>query len=126
VVVIEAADDPSEIVRHSALYGLADSLDPAAMAELRNHLKDDSEIVRFYAACFLTEFQDASGLSEMRQALARLRKAGEAEAEARRIFDYWLQVEMLLASCERITGKSFGEIPLNPSLFGIVGGGVKE
>jgi hypothetical protein len=124
--LIEAADDPSESVRVSALFGLADSLDPAAVAELRNRLKDDSEIVRFHAACFLTEFQDASGLPEMRQALDRLRKAGKAEVEAWNTFNYWLQVERLLASFERITGKSFGEIPLNPTLSSTIGGGVKE
>jgi len=31
-------------------------------------------------------------------------------------FDYYWQVEMLLASFERITGKSLGKIPLNPLL----------
>ncbi len=124
--LIEAANDPSERVRDSALYALADSLDPAAVAELRNRLKDDSEIVRFRAACFLTEFQDASGLPEMRQALDRLRKEGKAEVKVNRLFDYWFQIEMLLASFERITGKSFGEIPLNPVLSNTIGGGEKE
>ena len=122
--LIEAANDPSERVRTFALYGLADSLDPAAVADLKKHLKGSSQTVRFYAACFLTEFQDASGLSEMREALARLRKAGEMRRE--NMLEYWHQAEMLLASFERITGKSFGEIPLNPTLSSVAGAGVRE
>jgi hypothetical protein len=109
--MISAADDPAERVRISALYALADSREPAAVAELRNRLNDPNEKVRLYAACFLTEYQDAAGLSEMRKALVRFRKM-----DAGHDFDFYLSVEMLLASFERITGKSFGEIPLNPLL----------
>ena len=65
-------------------------------------------MVRFTAACLLTEFKDASGLDEMKKALARFRGKPESAGP----FD----VEKLLASFERITGKSFGEIPANPSL----------
>jgi hypothetical protein len=109
--LVSAANDKSELVRVTALYGLADSREPLAVAELRNRLNDKSEKVRLYAACFLTEYQDAAGLLEMRKALSRLRNTGSRGA-----LDYYTQVEMLLASFERITGKSFGEIPLNPEL----------
>lgn len=109
--LIAAADDASEGNRESALYGLADSRDPAAVEELRRRLKDPSERVRLAAACFLTEFHDASGLPVMRRALDRLRKIDPEDD-----FRYYLNAEMLLASMERITGKGFGKIPLNPSL----------
>jgi HEAT repeat protein len=93
------------------LFALADTLEPTAVAELRRRLSDDSDTVRFTAACLLTEFQDASGLAELKKALERMRSqhpvaAGDSFA-----------VERLLASLERITGKSFGELPrLNPFL----------
>lgn len=106
-----AASDKVEWNRISTLYALADTRDPLAVLELRNRLKDPSEKVRLYAACFLTEYYDASGLPEMRDALARLRLTDPAG-----ILDYYEQAEMLLASFERITGKSFGDIPLNPHL----------
>jgi len=109
--LISAASDKVEWNRISALYALADTRDPLAVLELRNRLKDPSEKVRLYAACFLTEYQDASGLPEMRDALARLR-----QTEPSKNLDYYGQAEMLLASFERITGKRFGEIPLNPHL----------
>jgi HEAT repeat protein len=109
--LVSAANDEVEINRISALYALADTRDPLALSELRNRLKDRSEKVRFHAACFLTEYQDASGLPEMRDALVRLRQTTCKDG-----FDYYRQAEMLLASFERIIRKSFGEIPLNPSL----------
>ena len=115
--LVEAANDPAERVRVSALFALADSRDSAAVAELRNRLKDESERVRLYAACFLTEYMDATGLPEMRNALDRFKKT-----ESEHAFDHYAQVEMLLASLERITGKSFGEIPLNPVLCSSDGG----
>jgi hypothetical protein len=109
--LVSAANDDVEVNRISALYALADTRDPLAVKELRNRLKDSSEKVRFFAACFLTEYQDASGLTEMRNALAHLRK-NTYEDE----FDYYSHAEILLASFERIIGKSFGEIPLNPTI----------
>jgi hypothetical protein len=112
--MISAADDPAERVRLSALYALAGSRDPAAVAELRNRLKDRSEKVRLRAACLLTEYQDAAGLPEMREALDRIRKTEKIDREDD--FNHYARIEMLLASFERITGKSFGEIPLNPTL----------
>ena len=115
--MISAANDPAERVRVSALYGLAGSREPAAVAELRNRLKDQSEKVRLYAACFLTEYQDASGLLEMRRALCRLRKTEKIELEDD--ISHYGRIEMLLASFERITGKSFGDIPLNPTLSSV-------
>jgi HEAT repeat protein len=109
--LVSAADDKVEINRISALYALAGTRDPLAVMGLRNRLKDSSEKVRFFAACFLTEYQDVSGLPEMRDTLVHLRQTNYKDD-----FDYYLQAEMLLASFERIVGKSFGEIPLNPSL----------
>ncbi|MHC4655008.1 MAG: HEAT repeat domain-containing protein [Planctomycetota bacterium] len=107
--LISAADDKVEGNRVGALYALVDTCDPSAVSELRNRLKDPSEKVRLYAACFLTEYQDAAGLPEMRDALARFRRTRPAD-----ILDYYWQVEKLLASFERITGKSFGEMPPDP------------
>ena len=109
--LVSAADDKVESNRISALYALADTRDPLAVLELRNRLKDKSKNVRFYAACFLTEYQDASGLPEMRDTLAHLIRTDPIDD-----FIYYLQAEMLIASFERIIGKSFGQIPLNPSL----------
>lgn len=109
--LISAASDKVEWNRISALFALADTRDPLAVSELRERLKDPSEKVRLYAACFLTEYQDASGLSQMREALARLCRIDPSKS-----LDYYWQAEILLASFERITGKSFGEIPLNPHL----------
>jgi hypothetical protein len=108
-LLIFAASDKSEDVRLSALYGLADSRDPAAVAELKRCLNDPSRIVRFYAACFLTEYEDASGLAEMCKSASQLQKPDSD-------FRHPFSVEQLLASFERITGKSFGEIPMNPIL----------
>lgn len=111
--LISAVSDKVEINRVSALYALADTRDPLAVSSLRNRLSDTSERIRFYAACFLTEYQDATGLPEMRKALARLQ---QIEPEDNLNYDYYMQIEMLLASFERITGKSFGRIPMNPLL----------
>ncbi|MBN2181575.1 MAG: HEAT repeat domain-containing protein [Sedimentisphaerales bacterium] len=109
--LVSAANDPIESNRICALYALADTRTPQAVAELRNRLKDPSEKVRFYAACFLTEYQDTSGFTEMQDALARLRRSRPED-----MLDYYDQIARLLASFERITGKSFGEIPMSPYL----------
>jgi len=109
--LISAAGDKAEGNRVSALYALADTRVHSAVLELRNRLSDTSERVRFYAACFLTEYQDATGLPEMREALARFRRI-----EPEDNLDYYWQAEMLFASFERITGKSFGQTPMNPLL----------
>jgi len=107
--LIAAANDEDERVRVSAVYALADTRDPAAVDELRRRLEDARPRVRLKAACLLTEFKDNSGLAEMKQALKRLRD----EEDALRYFD----LGMLLASFERITGKSFGPIPSNPFIL---------
>jgi hypothetical protein len=60
------------------------------------------------AACLLTEYQDTSGLAEMKGALARFREKPKADRP--------FEVERLLASFQRLTGKSFGDIPMNPTL----------
>jgi len=109
--LVAAADDEAENNRICALYALADSRDAAAVAELRKRLGDPSEKVRFHAACFLTEYQDASGLPEMQAALARLLRSDPNED-----VEYYFHAAALLASFERITGKSFGPLPLNPLL----------
>lgn len=113
--LVEAANDGVEANRICALYALADTRDPLAVSELRNRLKDPSEEVRLYAACFLTEYQDASGLTEMLVALERLRRM-DPDQDLEYEFEFYTQVERLLASFERLTGKSFGEVPMNPTL----------
>ena len=107
--LVRAAADKVEVNRVAALHALADTRDPDAVTALRAALKDDSDTVRLTAACLLTEFQDASGLDEMKRALARFREKPDA-AQA-------FEVERLLASFQRITGKSFGKIPMNPILL---------
>ena len=109
--LISAAGDPAEAVRDCALFALADACDPDAVLEIRKRLQDPRTRARFLAACLLTEFQDASGLPELKAALHRLRSTGPGDEVL-----YWSHAEMLLASLERITGKSFGEVPLNPGL----------
>jgi hypothetical protein len=115
--LISAAGDKAEGNRVCALYALADTRDSSAVTELRKRLKDPSEKVRLNAACFLTEYQDATGLPEMRDALARLRRTRPED-----VLDYFWQAEKLFASFERITGKSFGAIPLNPHLCSVDNG----
>jgi HEAT repeat protein len=107
-VLIKAAKDKAEGNRTLALYALADTLEPAAVATIRERLKDESESVRFNAACLLTEFQDVSGLPELKKALNRLREKPDWSSS----FD----TERLLASFERATGKQFGAISMNPLL----------
>ena len=112
--LISAASDKVDSNRIVALYALADTRDPLAVSSLRNKLKDPSERVRSLAACFLTEYQDATGLPEMRKALDRLRSINPQHLALD--ISYYYEAERLLSSFERITGKSFGRIPLNPSL----------
>jgi hypothetical protein len=112
--LIRASGDRVETNRMVALYALADTLDPAAIAAIRDRLKDQAESVRFNAACLLTEFNDVSGLPELKKALVGLRKPGAQDP----LSPYGIfGVERLLASFERATGKSFGEIPLSPALM---------
>ena len=107
--LIVAAKDPSPNVRGLAAFALADARDPRATQQIRELLRDSSPGVRFNAAYLLTEFRDASGLGELKARLQRLNKAVPAD------FDYG-SAEMVFAALERITGRSFGEIPLNPGL----------
>lgn len=109
-LLVRAAADPSETNRVKALYALADARDPEALEELRRRIDDPSERVRFHAACFLTEFHDARGLPEMRRHLERLRTG-----DRRDVLRFW-DAGHLLSSLERITGKGFGPIPMNPGL----------
>ena len=111
--LISAASDKVDSNRIVALYALADTREPLAVSELRKKLKDPSELVRSLAACLLTEYQDATGLPEMRNALDRLRSINLPLALDILYYD---EAERLLSSFERITGKSFGPIPLNPGL----------
>ena len=100
---MSATDDKAVRVRLTALTSLADCRDPRAVPALRACLKDTNAEVRRYAAWYLTEYHDATGLPEMRAVLSRLKDA--------RIGTELYALEMLFASFERITGKSFGEIP---------------
>ncbi|MBW8017357.1 MAG: hypothetical protein FVQ82_14345 [Planctomycetes bacterium] len=63
-------------------------------------------------ACFLTEYGDASGLDEMKVALKHFEENPNTNGELRFPFSRG----KLIASFERITGKSFGRIPMTPSL----------
>jgi hypothetical protein len=108
------AADTNEENRAALVLALADTRDPAAVAAVRERLKDKSESVRFAAACVLTEFKDAAGLDELKKALARLRTNDRYPDVG--MYD----VQRLLASFERITGKSFGEIPPNPHTDSII------
>lgn len=109
--LIFATNDKSEMVRVNALYGLADSRDPAAVPELRKCLNDPSWKIRLLAACFLTEYQDTSGLSEMCKGAKQLQQKPTDVIES---LEYYQNIELTLASFERITRKSFGDIPRNP------------
>jgi len=106
--LIKAASDPVEPNRTLALFALADTGEPAAIAAIRQRLTDESSDVRFAAACLLTKFRDASGLPELKGALESLRsgKASEITMD--------IQCEQLLASFVRLTGKTFGPIPRSP------------
>lgn len=108
-LLVKAAGDKSELNREAALLGLADTRDAQAVAALREALKDKSQEVRLMAACLLTEFQDAAGLEELKAATRRYRDQPKSAG--------YFEIEMLLASLERITGKSFGEIPMSQMLF---------
>ena len=109
--LIYAASDKSEWVRIIALQALADTRDPAAVTELRKCLNDPSWKIRYFAACLLTEYQDSSGLAEMCKSINQVQKRQPPEDRG-----YPVSVELLLASFQRITGKSFGEIEMNPVL----------
>src|SRR5207249_4756520 len=106
--LIQAAHDPEN--RCAALTVLADTCDPQAAAEIRRHLKDTSAQIRLHAACLLTEFQDTSGLKEMKQALARWHSEDLEQAG----LEFYFNIDLVIASLERITGKSFGKPPLMP------------
>jgi hypothetical protein len=108
--LVKATHDDSETVRHAAAYALADTLDPSAILTLRELLSDKSEKVRVAAACLLTEFHDASGLGILKLAVKRYQAAGDRDIAR------YLDGEHVLHSLERITGKSFGPIPMNPEL----------
>src|SRR5262249_17125840 len=113
--LILAADDTDPGNREEALLALADTGDPNAVPILRRQLADRSPHLRLTAACLLTEFHDSSGLTERKHATQRLLRF-EVSGEDLRIdrMQYFSDCEMLLASLERLTEKSLGEIPLNP------------
>ncbi len=109
--LIKAADDVEPLNRLQCMYALADTLDPAAVVRLQSALKDSDENVRLAAACLLTEFNDNRGLPELKAALARQR-AAIAKSDPKR----FMNAGRLIASFDRITGKSFGVVPMNPML----------
>ena len=108
--LIKAANDRNEQNRVSALYALADTRQEGAVKELRRRLKDSSARVRFLAACFLTEYNDASGLDELKSSIKRFSKNKSSDT-------IYFDSGKLIASFERITGKSFGTIPMPPALY---------
>jgi hypothetical protein len=109
-LLVKATHDESELVRQSAAFALADTLDPDAISALRELLNDKSETVRVVAACLLTEFHDASGLGTLKLAVKHYKTAAHGESV------HYFEIEHVLHSLERITGKSFGPIPMNPTL----------
>lgn len=117
--LIAVVNDEAEGVRIAALFGLADARDSRAKEVLIEKLKDTSPRVRLHAACFLTEYDDDSGLPEMKEAVRRSVKtlsAGGIRFHTLDAMYFYGDAEMLLASLERITRKSFGRIPINPSV----------
>ena len=79
---------------------------PDAIRKLRDSLGDENEEIRCTAACLLTEFHYASGLEDLKKALSRLKTSN---------YDVDLpDVERCLASMQRITGRGFDPIPMNP------------
>jgi hypothetical protein len=111
--LLKAADDAAPTNRTTALYALADTLDRAAIERLRKGLKDGDANVRFIAATLLSEFDDASGMGELKAELARLREGRGKDQMGMR----FLHTGRLIASFERLTGKSFGKAPMNPMLM---------
>jgi HEAT repeat protein len=109
--LIKAADDPDETNRTSCLYALADTLDPTAVDRIRTALRDASDAVRMTAACMLSEFNDSSGIEELKAALPRVRAAPAHDAMR------LMNAERIVTSMERLTGKSFGRLPMNPMLM---------
>jgi hypothetical protein len=112
--LIKAAGDSNERNRITAMYALADTRQDGAVKELRKRLKDSSAKVRFSAACFLTEYGDASGLAEMKIHLKRYEENNNTNDG---FSSFPFSRGMLIASFERITGKSFGKIPMQIGLY---------
>ena len=107
--LVKAAEDRSEDVRIGALYALAEMREAEAVDAILKRLEDESGRVGFYAACFLTEYNSSAGLEELIKNLERLRNADPGKD-----IRHYGDAAMLMASFERITGASLGEIPMNP------------
>jgi HEAT repeat protein len=109
--LIKAADDANATNRMLCMFALADTLEPDAVVRLRGAIKDADAQVRFTAAALLSEFDDASGLPELKAELRRLLDAKRKNDGMR-----FMAAGRLIASFERLTGKSFGRPPMNPML----------
>lgn len=107
--LIEAANDENDGIRGLAMWALADTREPEAAEELREHLQDPNSGIRFRAACLLAEFGDDSGLPELRIALERL-----SQEDSKSTAGHYFEAEHLLISLQRITGVSMGNIPMVP------------
>jgi len=114
--LVTAAHDEDARIRSLALFALTDTRDPVAVDELRRALDDTDRDVRFGAACLLTEFDDASGLPELRAVLDELSGTAGMQSEGRRP-DRYLRAQHMLASFQRITGESLGQIPPVPMVL---------
>ena len=84
--------------------------DPLAVSKasmLQGRLKEDeSSQVRFEAACALAEFHDFSGKEELKKAIPAMASfAG-------------LALGRTVSAIEKISGKTFGPVPLDPWLSG--------
>jgi len=107
--LIAATGDRLPRVRSAALRALVRTAEARVVDVLRKHLNDPDEHVQFLAACRLTWFKDATGLPVMRRALTGLRANNPPDGHR----DYG-KAKILMEAFERITGKSFGRIPVTP------------
>ena len=79
-----------------------------AIGMLRDRLQNDSSPdVRFYAACLLTESGDFSGREELKKVAIAMQAVGSDEA--------W-GLGQLVPAIERVSGKKFGPVPMNPMI----------
>jgi HEAT repeat protein len=124
--LLEAATDQDPAQRSLALWSLADTREPQAQTALRAALDDPDGRVRFLAACLLSEFGDDTGLPLLREALDKL-VAGDAAVEPgeRDHLGYptrYMAAQHLLASFQRLTGESLGDLPAVPMVLSSLAG----
>ena len=80
--------------------------DFSAVMGYRKKLESGNEEERTDAACKLAEYGDASGLAELKKRLGSY-----GGGKDRRSYGECEEVSQLISALERVTGKSFGELP---------------